>query len=219
MAIFNTNPDAPNPDAPVLDGRGFIQHTCQAPQVIAAQQQQYYYNGMSSQPVMPQQSGVGYNMPAQTDSRRYDAPPTPAPVSPWAQQQQQPTFGFNQMVEDSRRNLMTPPQQQPASPWVVQPVPQSIPTPQPQYVYASQYDPRYSALYTCHPSFDKKSGAWGNTDVTQPCVPPTVNWNAQPAPTAVAQTPQGYVSITYPITNQPFQTDWLDLVNRNIQMK
>lgn len=211
MAIFNVLPD---PDEPVLDGYGFGRHTCQQPQ--APQQQQFYYNGQVVTPA-PQPT-FNYNMPAQADSRRYDAP-APTVASPWAQQPAAPqsALGFNQLVEDSRRYQATQPVQQQPSPWTIQPQ-QAVQAPVPvaPAMYPSQYDPKYSAVYNCHPSFDKKAGVWGNTDVTQPCVAPTINWNAaQPQPVAQPQTAPGYVSISYPITTQPMQEDWMEIVRKN----
>lgn len=218
MAIFNPNPD---PDYPVLNGPGFIQHTYNQP---LAQQQQFYYNGQAvvptmvpAQPAMPMMG----NMNPMDQSRRYDAQPTPMMVP--AQQPQQ-TFGFNQLAEQSRRNMTTIPNPTPqpaqtpavvASPWSVQTQPAQVPAMTPQFAPqqaqpASMYDPRYSAIYNCHPSIDRKSGVWGVQEVYTPCMAPSVNWNAMQT-TAPAQYPQ----MTYPAVyqypqqvQQPMQTNW-----------
>ena len=216
MSIFNVNPD---PDYPVMDGPGFIQHTCQPyGNMMGGMQQQFYYNGQTAQPIMP---SAPYGMPSQQlDSRRYDAQPTAMPQST-------PSFGFNQLVETSRRNQGTPAQmQQPVSPWSgIQPNTQQIPQPviptqQQETYYPSAYDPRYSALYTCHPKVDTKQSAWGNQEVYSPVMPPTVNWGAQP--TVVPQyVPQyGYMNsqpIQYPQSNmtQPIQQSWEEIAKNN----
>ena len=202
--IFNVNPD---PDYPVLTGPGFIQHTCQPYNVQPQYQQQFYYNGQS---LYPQQQ------PNPMDSRRYDAPPQPI-------QSGTPTYAFNQLVEATRRtdttqpNTQNPWAQQPVQPvqqqQMVQPVPfQQMPAPvDPNYYQSGCCDPRYSAIYTCHPSFDKKQGVWGDQEVYNPILPPTVNWGAAPVvPTNVPQ--YGYIQsqpmMPYPQIQQPVQQNW-----------
>lgn len=210
MSIFNTLPD---PDMPVLNGAGFQQHICQPQGQMASQQ--FYYNGMQTQPIQSAPAPTfGFNQQP-TDSRRYDAPAQQSmPVSPWSQQptQPQPTFGFNQMVEQSRRDMMVAPTQPAPTPWSIQP--QTTVVAQAPMCPA-QYDPRYSAVYNCHPSFDKKQGVWGNTDVTLPVTAPTVNWNAPVQQPVQQPAQQGYVSITYPMTAQPMQEDWMEIVRKN----
>lgn len=213
MAIFNSNPD---PDFPVMNGPGFIQHTCN-PYPQQVQQQQFYYNGQVVQPIMQPQmqmnGGVG-------QSRRFDAQPSPmAPTMPQA------SYGFNQLAEQSRRNMVTVPLQPAQQPVMMQPVqtqpqpmqtsPWAIPTQQ-QVQYqqfvpqqpdtTTMYDPRYSAIYQCHPSIDRKQGVWGNTEVCVPCMTPVVNWNGQPF--ATQQQTITYTT-TYPQqVVQPMQTTW-----------
>lgn len=210
MSIFNTNPD---PDYPVNGGPGFIQHTCQ-PYNIPTMQQQFYYNGQSVAPVQ-QTPTFGYQQP-QTDSRRYDAQPTAVPQST-------PTFGFNQLVE-SRRNMPAPVQTptQPTNPWAVQPVaqpaqPVMIPAPQQEAYYPSMYDSKYSSLYTCHPGFDKKQGAWGTQELYTTITPPTVNWGAS-APVIPQNVPQyGYMNsqpmpqFPQATSAQPIQPSWEEI--------
>lgn len=204
-SIFNVNPD---PDYPVLSGPGFVQHTCQPYNV--QQQQQFYYNGQSVMPTFQQ--------PNMMDSRRYDMPQQ-QPVMPV--QQSAPTYGFNQLVENTRRNdapAMT------QNPWAVQPIaqpqqqPMMMPQPEP---YIQPYDPRYSAIYQCHPSFDKKQGVWGTQEVYNPIMPPTVNWGAAPAavPSQVPQygymTSQAMPTMQYPQVQQPIQQNWAEIAMQN----
>jgi hypothetical protein len=95
-----------------------------------------------------------------------------------------------------------------------------IPQQQETY-YPSMYDPRYSALYTCHPTFDKKQGVWGNQQVYSNLVPPTVNWGAQ-APVIPQNVPQyGYVN-SQPMPQfpqaqavQPIQPTWEEIAKQN----
>lgn len=204
-SIFNVNPD---PDYPVLNGIGFSQHTCQ-PYNVQAQQQQFYYNGQSVMPTFPQ--------PNMMDSRRYDVPQQPM----MPQASQAPTYGFNQLVENTRRNDVPA---VPQNPWAVQPTTQPqqpmMMMPQPE-TYVQQYDPRYSAIYQCHPSFDKKAGVWGAQEVYNPVMPPTVNWGS--APSAVpSQVPQyGYMTsqpmpvMQYPQVQQPIQQNWAEIAMQN----
>lgn len=223
MSIFNQNPD---PDYPVLTGPGFIQHTCQAP--TYGQPQQFYYNGQSVMPVQPAgypvQPTFGY------DSRRYDMPAQPVMQATPVVQQPQQSFGFNQLAEASRRNMTVPVQPTPAtapsaapvSPWAAQPMPQ--PQAVPQYPVTAQvpaaYDPRYSAIYNLHPQFDKKKGVWGNQEMTTPCMPPIVNWGAQPE---VPQYGYGYPAQPQPIpvyqypqqVQQPVVQDWYQIAKAN----
>ena len=215
MSIFNPNPD---PDYPVSGGPGFIQHTCQPYNVPNPMQQQFYYNGQNVQPVQ-QAPTFGYQQnPQQLDSRRYDAQPTAMPQST-------PAFGFNQLVE-SRRNQPAPAPvaQQPTNPWAIQPNTQPtqpmIPAPQQNTYCPSMYDARYSSLYTCHPSFDKKQGVWGNQELYTTITPPTVNWGAQ-APVVPQNVPQyGYVNSpsmpTFPQAPvaQPIQPSWDEIAKQ-----
>ena len=210
MSIFNVNPD---PDYPVMDGPGFIQHTCQPFGCNGSAQQQFYYNGQTIQPApMPQQS-CGFNQP-QFDSRRYDAQPTAMPQST-------PTYGFNQLVETTRRNQGAPTQTpQPSNPWGVQnQQPAMIPAPQQESYYPAAYDPKYSALYTGHPKIDSKQSVWGNQEVYSPIMPPTVNWGSQ-APVVPQYVPQyGYMNsqpIQYPqAMQQPIQQNWEEIAKHN----
>ena len=224
MSIFNTNPD---PDYPVNSGPGFIQHTCNYGQIAQQQQPTFYYNGQQVMPGYQQQPATFFGQ--QPDSRRYDAPQTPQMPAPMMMQPQQ-SFGFNQLVEDSRRNQppvqpMMPPQPQ-QSAWGVQPtsqVPQiAYQQPMPviqEQAYIPSMNPNYSALYTLHPSFDKKHGVWGNTELMTPIPQPTVSWGAAPSviPSNVPQYGQ-MNSMAYPSQVQPqTQTNWEQIARTNFQ--
>jgi hypothetical protein len=158
-----------------------------------------------------------FPQPNMMDSRRYDAPQQPMMMP---QASQTPTYGFNQLVENTRRNDVPV---VPQNPWAVQPTAQPqqpMMMPQPE-TYVQQYDPRYSAIYQCHPSFDKKAGVWGVQEVYNPVMPPTVNWGS--APSAVpSQVPQyGYMMsqpmpvMQYPQVQQPIQQNWAEIAMQN----
>lgn len=223
MSIFTPNPD---PDYPVSGGPGFAQHTCNYGQV-QQQQPQFYFNGQTVSPVafQPQVQTSWFGQLQQpVDSRRYDSQPVqiqqpvnvPAPA---------PTLGFNQLVEESRRNQQpvapAPVQQQ--SMWGVQPssqvqqctyqAPQFNPAPS----YTPAMNPDYSALYTLHPSFDKKHGVWGDTALMTPVAQPTIQWGAAPSVTPTNVPPYGQMnSIAYPSQIQPnVSTNWEQLALRN----
>lgn len=201
MSIYNQNPD---PDYPVLNGPGFIQHTCQP---YAQVQQQYYYNGQYAQPIQQPM-----------DSRRYAAPAQPTFATP-TPAQPQPTFGFNQLAEESRRN-MSPiqPQQAQASPWSVPTAAQQV---QQQYLAPTPaipqptYDPRYAALYQYNPTFDKKSGVWNNSDVCNPYVAPAVNWGAAEIPVPAQPQQFQYQQPVFSPAQPQMQQDWEMIAKTN----
>ena len=213
--IFNPNPD---PDYPVPNAIGFIQHTYQN----VAPPQQFWYNGQQLVP----QNGL--------DSRRYDGIPqaTPQNVVPQMAPQQ---YGFNQLVE-SRRAMQAPAQVNVQNPWAVQSttqapqavqsqVPMPMPMPTNTY-YPSMQNPEYNALCNCRINIDKTTDAWGNREMYSTITPPTVQWGAAPA--AVPQNvPQYGYMYSQPLTQQPQMTypqpqltqpitqDWATLAAQN----
>lgn len=202
MSIYNVNPD---PDYPVTNTMGFIQHTTQPMQAYS---ESYYYNGQTFAPTMPYQQQYNVNP---MDSRRYDAP---VPQQVMAAPQPQVTYGFNQLVE-SRRNDAPPVQ----NPWAVQPTAQApmqpAPIPQAQGYYQPVYDPNYNAAYAQqHPSFDPKQGVWDNPGVYTTVTMPTVNWGAQPGPVPANVPQYGYMEsapmIQYPPVQQPVALNWAE---------
>lgn len=214
MSIFNVNPD---PDYPVLTSAGFSQYTYQTPYNNAAGAQQYYYNGQTIAPSgwqQPQPMG-GYPM----ESRRYDAPVQ----QPFAQQpmipqpQQQVQYQYNQLVESRRVQQAAPVQ----NPWggqtVQQPVPQFTPA-QPIAPTVTTYpSTEYSALATCHPTFDKKN-AWGDQQVYNPVPAPVVNWSGVAAqPMQQFQYANQIPAMQYPTQPmaQPVQQSWEELAKQN----
>lgn len=216
MSIFNVNPD---PDMPVLSGPGFAQYTYQ-PYTQNAGAQQFYYNGATLQPAyQPQTQPMGYP----TDSRRYDAP-TPA-LSSIPQQQQ---IGFNQLVESRRTQTGQPG----GNPWAVQGMQQQqmqqpqqmqvqyVPVPAPA-VQTVTYPAGYSALCSCHPSFDKKKSAWGDQQVYNPLPAPMVDWSGVAAQPMQTQYAYNVPQMTYPqpVMTQPVQQSWEEIAQQNFGMK
>lgn len=212
MSIFNVNPD---PDYPVLTNAGFSQYTYQSPYNVSAGAQQFYYNGQTLAP-------SGWQQPAQQpmggypmESRRYDAPvPTMTP-----QPQQSPVqYQFNQLVE-SRRVQQTAPVQNPwAGQTMQQPVQQFAPI-QPTVQTVTYPADGYSALCTCHPTFDRKN-VWGDQQVYNPVPAPPVNWSgvaAQPMQQQQYQYANQVPVMQYPTQPiaQPVQQSWEELAKQN----
>lgn len=232
-----------NPDAPVDNTGGFLQHTYQA-----QNNDMIYWNGNSMMGLNP---NVGYN----DGSRRNimnPVNPMGAPVNPFSQfGQAQPqaipesavqpfssyppsspstapqNLGLNSMVE-SRRN--TPPTQPTVqnNPWAPQPqVPQYPVQPlcqpingyfDPNVTPGYRVDMNTMALYGNGQFGFDKHNSWENYYTqNRTLAMPSINWN-QPVQSMV---PQGYAAYSQPVVQypvnqfQPVNQSWKDIAEKN----
>ena len=159
--------------------------------------------GMAPAPqMMPAQQQFGFNQLAEQTRRNMgfipnQQPAQQAPVSPWAQQAQQP-------APQQVAYAMQPVQQQPT--------------------YVQPYD-RYAALAMTHPTFDKSQGVW-NTQTPASVQPiPNVNWGAaQQQPMQYPSMQPNAVVVPavmmYPQqAAQPIQQNWEQIAQQNFAMK